>query len=134
IFTAPTASAVRAVGFYNSAVNSSYAAFLYVNCEAGNPRTGTLVRTKTGTISNPGFFTILFNSPKLIGAGHRFSVVVKLLTPGGNYPVPVEMPIPGYSSKATASAGQSFVSQNGWDWQDITSIFPNTNVCLKAYA
>ena len=47
----------------------------------------------------------------------------------------MEKPIDGYSSKATASAGESFVSPDGRTWTDTTSILylSNTSVCIKAF-
>jgi Synergist-CTERM protein sorting domain-containing protein len=48
----------------------------------------------------------------------------------------VEYPVAGYSDKATAQPGQSFVSTTGTggDWDDLTTISGNANVCLKAFA
>jgi hypothetical protein len=66
-------------------------------------------------------------------------VVVKLTTPDWA-PIPAEDNYPGYSSAANAYAGQSFVSDNGADWTDLTTMITNegeslarTNVCLKAF-
>ena len=42
--------------------------------------------------------------------------------------------ISGYSDAATANPGQSYVSSDGTSWTDITSIWSNTNVCIKAIA
>ncbi len=65
--------------------------------------------------------------------GTPFVVAVKLTTPGYTYPIPVEYPWPNYSSRATAAAGQSYVSATGSAWTDMTTLKPNTNVCVKAY-
>ncbi len=42
----------------------------------------------------------------------------------------------GYSSAATAQPGQSYISQTGTNWTDLTTFagYENANVCLKAYA
>ena len=69
-----------------------------------------------------------------LSPAERFSVVVRLTTPGYLFPVPVEMPVEGSSDKATAGAGQSFVSFDGASWSDMTTRSPNTNVCLKAFS
>ncbi|HYA12394.1 MAG TPA: lectin like domain-containing protein, partial [Thermodesulfovibrionales bacterium] len=52
---------------------------------------------------------------------------------GYNYPIPLEYPYSGYSSTATANAGESYVSRDGNSWNDITGYYNNTNVCLKAF-
>jgi hypothetical protein len=86
----------------------------------------------TGTITSPGYHTVKI-TPVSLNSGNIFSVVVKLTTPGYNYPIPAEQPVSGYSSGATASAGQSYVSCDGNSWKDLITITPNTNVCLKAF-
>jgi len=59
--------------------------------------------------------------------------VVRLNTPGNKYPVPVEYPISGFSSGARAGRGESFVSGSGSVWTDLSTAYPNANVCLKAF-
>lgn len=132
IFTAHGDEALSAVSFYTASVGSSYELYIYTNVTSG-PRTGTLAESKTGTISSMGYHTIALDSPVTITSGQKFSVVVKLTTPGYNYPIPVEYPYPGYASGATASAGQSYISSNGTSWSDLTTIYGDTNVCVKAF-
>jgi hypothetical protein len=132
IFTATADEYLSAVSFYAASVSSSYELYIYTNVTSG-PRTGTLAGSKTGTIASMGYHTIVLDSPITITSGQKFSVVVKLTTPGYNYPIPVEYPYPDYASGATASVGQSYVSSNGTSWSDLTTIYSNTNVCLKAF-
>jgi C1A family cysteine protease len=132
IFTAAASEPLKAVSFYVASPISPYEIYIYTNAASG-PRSGTLAGTKTGTISSPGYHTIVLNSSIPLTSGQRFSVVVKLTTPGYTYPIPMEYPIPGYSSLATAHAGESYISPNGSSWTDITTIYTNTNVCLKAF-
>ena len=58
--------------------------------------------------------------------------MVKLTTPGYRYPVAIEYPLAGFSSKASAHSGESYVSSTGTLWTDISTVYTNTNVCLKA--
>ncbi|MBI5196877.1 MAG: hypothetical protein HZA10_11245, partial [Nitrospirae bacterium] len=132
IFTATANEQLSAVSFYTASVNSSYEIYIYTGVTS-TPTNGSLIGTKTGAISLPGYHTISFNPSVTLTSGQKFSVVVKLTTPGFNYPVPIEYPFAGYSSQATAGAGQSFVSSNGIGWSDITTFFTNTNVCVKAF-
>jgi hypothetical protein len=39
----------------------------------------------------------------------------------------------GGASRASANAGESFLSGDGINWSDLTEYYPNANVCLKAY-
>jgi hypothetical protein len=75
------------------------------------------------------------NSGVQLSEGKKFSVVLKLINSEYNYPVAVEAPISGYSSKARANAGESFISPDGNNWTDLTTDpdHSNTNVCIKAF-
>ena len=132
VFTAAASEQVSAVSFYTASAGSSYEIYVYTNSASG-PASGSLAATAASTISIPGYHTITLPSPVAITSGQKFSVVVNLTTPGYNYPIPVEYPFTGYSSNATATPGQSYVSSNGTSWADITSFYANTNVCLKAF-
>ncbi|HAM51056.1 MAG TPA: hypothetical protein DCP92_10345, partial [Nitrospiraceae bacterium] len=132
IFTAVANEQVAAVSFYTASLNSSYTVYIFTNV-GSNPIGGTLSGSQTGTITWPGYHTISLGTPVSISSSQNFSIAVSLTTPGYNYPIPIELPITGYSSAATASAGQSYVSSDGTNWQDITTLYTNTNVCLKAF-
>lgn len=133
VFNATSNNPLSAVGFYALEPNTTYEISVYTNVTSG-PISGTLVGGKqTGTITVPGYHTIPLSSTVPITSGQKFSVVVKVTTPGYNYPIAVEEPIEGWSSEATASAGQSYTCSDGISWRDITKSKPNENICLKAY-
>lgn len=135
IFTAASNDPLLAVSFYTSSLNSSYELYVYHPVTSG-PRTGSLAGSKTGTISFPGYHTIALNSPIPLSSGQAFSVVVKLTTPGYNNPIPIEAPYFYYSSQARANPGESYISNDGTSWTDITSTSwcPECNVSLKAFS
>lgn len=58
-----------------------------------------------------------------------------LTTPGYNYPIPLEMPVEGYSSAANAYAGQSFLFGPDNNWYDLTQFsgYERANVSLKVF-
>ena len=134
VFTTASDEAVTAVGFYTSQVNSSFLVSLYRNPSTGPESTEGPITTVTGTLSLPGYHTILLPEQVSLREGESFSATVRLKTPGYRYPVPVEAPIAGYSSRATAGSGQSWVSSDGDLWRDLTTISSNRNVCLKVYS
>jgi len=135
IFTAQASESLVAVSFHNTSANSPYEIYIYTGVTAGVPRSGTLAATETGTIQYPGYTTIDLSSPVYLASGGRFSIVVKLTAPGVGTPIPLENRQEGYSSSATASAGQSFISSNGSTWSDLTTEtgHANDNVCLKGF-
>ena len=134
VFTAATTEQLKAVATYVGSPNSPYVINIYTGATSG-PTSGTLVANTSGTFALAGYHTVVLPSPVGLTAGQQFSVVMELTTPGFNYPIPVEDVVAGYSSKAVASPGQSFVSSDGSSWADLTSIFDSTaNIALKAFA
>jgi C1A family cysteine protease len=131
IFRTQSAESLAAVSFYTPQLNSPFEIYIYDSFN-GSSFAG-LRGSKIGSISSPGYHTVSLNSPIPFPAGDDFCVVVKLTTPGYSFPVPMEYPISGYSSQATAHAGESYVSSNGVTWADLTNFYANTNVCLKAF-
>jgi hypothetical protein len=139
VFTATASEQLQAVATYVASNNSSYVIYIYTDVTVG-PTTGTLRGTSSGTFSLAGYHTVALNTPVSLTSGRKFSVVMQLTTPGFNYPVPVEYAVTGYSSHATASPGQSYISADGISWEDttasvITDIDTSTmNVALKAFS
>ena len=127
VFTANANSSLSAVGFYAEAPNTTYAVY------AGSSL-ASLGKVASGTQANMGFHTVRCSPARALTGGSTFVVAVKLTTPGWNYPIAIEYPVSGYSSAATAQAGQSYLSGNGTSWTDLTTVKANGNVCLKAYA
>jgi C1A family cysteine protease len=132
IFTAQANEDIAAVSFYTPTVNSQYKISVYTNV-GNSPVSGSALDMNSGTISIPGYHTIPISQPVKLNPGEKFSIVVKLITPGYQFPVALEYPYAGYSSRATAKSGESFVSNNGVSWTDITTVYPNSNVCLKVF-
>lgn len=133
IFTASQSGPVSAFSFYASTPGTSYDARIYLNPNNGPIRSTGYVARETGTVADSGYYTVPIATLVQVNAGDRFSVVIKFTTPGMNYPIPMEQPIGGYSSAATAGSGQSYISSTGSTWTDITKNFKDTNVCIKAF-
>jgi C1A family cysteine protease len=131
IFTATADEQLTAVGLYAVDDAVSYTIYVYDNF-SGSTFSG-LLGSVSGTLTNSGYHTIPLAFPIDLTTGNDFSIVVKFTTTGYNYPIPVEMDFAGYSSGATASPGQSYVSSAGTTFTDITtySEFEKTNVCIR---
>jgi C1A family cysteine protease len=132
VFTAVGDELLSAVSFYAASPDSKFTLYIYKNATSG-PRSGTLAGTVKGTIDSAGYHTISTGSPIFLPSGQSFSIVVKLKTPKYDFPIPIEYPMYNYSSLATANSGESFVSSDGTDWEDLTNAYPDSNVCLKAF-
>ena len=127
-FTAAANGSLTAVGFGVPSGDAAY--WVYAG-----PSLSQLTQVASGSTAFAGFTTVNLSTPVALTSGSPFVVAVCQVTPGYGYPVPVEAPIQGYDSLATASAGQSFVSPDGASWTDLTTIpgYAGSNVCLKAY-
>ncbi len=134
IFTATATGELGAVGFYANSLNTGYTIQVRTGASAGAPGSGTLVATRTGTSDYPGYFTVSLDTPVPITEGQRFSIALRLTTPGYNYPLPIEYAVSGYSSAATGAAGQSFYSVDGISWYDLASWNTTANFCIKGYS
>ena len=133
IFTAKSDETLKAVSFYTTDSNSNYEIYIYSNPGSGPISQAGPAISKSGTSPAAGYHTVPLGPGVALKAGQKFSVVMKLTTPNYNFPIAVEMPFAGWSSKAKAKAGESFVSSNGNDWADVTTFLSNTNVCIEAF-
>lgn len=134
IFTSVENGKVLAAGFYAASPGTTYDAYVYLNPNSGPINTSGWAARKTGTLTDAGYRTIVFDTSVSVGIGQKFSIVVKLTTPDYTHPIPLEYPISGYSSAATAHSGESYISSNGNSWSDLASSYANTNACIKAYS
>ena len=134
IFKAVSSEPLQAVSFYTSSPNMTYEIDIYSNVAAGKPTSGTRAATQSGTLSDVGYVTIPLNQQVPLTTGALFSVVVKFVTPGYDYPVPVQYPVANYSSKATYNPGESFASDDGQSWDEISNSDYQSIVCIKAFA
>lgn len=140
VFTAGSDDLLSAVGFYTLQPSTAYRVYVIPNF-TGSLANGTLAAS--GTIDDAGYHTVNLSCKAALTQGHPFAVEVEFI--GSDTAIPLEGPVAGYSSQATASAGQSFVSEDGSNWEDTTDIYnvdgfeapengnSNLNVCLKAF-
>lgn len=130
VFTAKATEYVNAVGVFTNNHNTRYDVYMVTNY-SGPGSFGNRVKVASGTIPYAGYYVIKID-PQLVQAGTKFAPVVHFST-SGSRAIPVEAPRRGYSSRARASSGQSYISHDGRGWSDLTRSFRNANVCLKAF-
>jgi C1A family cysteine protease len=131
IFTPSQDGYLGAVGTTFLANNTSYEIKVYDEFSSGQ-FSSELGSTVTGTAVYAGYYTVPLPALISLTSGNSFGVVVKYTTPGYNWPIPIEYPVGGYASAATANAGESYISSSGIFFQDITNTFANSNINIKA--
>lgn len=131
VFTAPTSSALAAVGFYTTGRDSIYR----VGVIRGYEGPDSLEKAEFqagGWIEDAGFTTIDFENAVPLDPGERFAVVVWIDTPGQERPVAVEMAKDKYTAGVTTEGRETYLSRDGSVWENTQEEF-SANVCLKAY-
>lgn len=87
-------------------------------------------------ILSPGYHTIKFTSPVKL-TGSKFVVAVKLSSDNVLIPTETNFKSNGigtnYWDNATALAGESFISLDGEQWNDLNTMIKDSNICIKAF-
>ena len=122
---------LNTTGFFTQADDADYEIYVVDNY-TDKSSFNNMRKVSSGHIDSAGYHTIDFGSQK-IKANNKFAVIVRLASNSTYYPLGIEKPIRGYSSRARAGYGESFVSGNGYDWDDLSSYSYGTNVCVKAF-
>ena len=132
VFTARGTEHIGAVGLWSLTAGVDYEVYL-APVTGGRPDVSKAQLAASGALPYAGYHTIE-TSGMDVTAGQAFSVIVHVRSNSSDHLVPAELPISGYSSRASAEPGQSFISTDGTNWRDFTEIAPKGNVALKALA
>ncbi|WFN33911.1 lectin like domain-containing protein [Methanogenium sp. S4BF] len=132
VFTADRYEALTDVSFYTREPETDYTVAIFTNFNTPVGDAAPVAWTN-GTCALPGYHTISLPKAVTLLPGEVFSVVLEVFSPTDTHPLVVEMPIEDYSSRATAEAGESYVSDDGKLWEDLTALSRDTNVCIKAH-
>lgn len=129
IFTAAADEELIAVAFHALAHNTSYEIYIYDEFDTGTGTFSSLLGSTFGTISNAGYHTISLPSAIALTSGDEFGIVVKFVTPGYPYPVPLEKNISSFLENVIVNGGESYISSNGSSFSNRT----DANVCIKGF-
>ncbi|WP_410509796.1 NosD domain-containing protein [Methanosarcina hadiensis] len=133
IFTAEEDETLNAVSFYTTDSGAEYEVYIYADPVSGPVNPEGPEASEKGTFAYAGYHTVRLDKGISLKEGQNFSVVLRLSAPDYGYPVALECPVEGYSSQASSSAGESYVSPDGMSWIDLSSIYENSNACIKAF-
>ncbi len=130
LFTATADEDLVAVGLHATSSNMNYEVYVYDDFNSGTGTFSNLLTSTSGTAPFAGYYTVDLPSPVPLTNGDDFGIAVRFNTPGYPYPVPIETPVGGYAAP-TADPGESYASQFGSSFTDVTSIYADTNVAIK---
>jgi C1A family cysteine protease len=138
VFIADENIEITGVGFYTTGSHTSCTITVYEQMENENGYarlSGPLLdHPKNASFEYSGYYIISFNTPVQVSSGQSFVVVINYSGSHNDYSIPIEVPIMGYSSKASSNAKQSYVSDDGLLFVDLNDLSPHSNNCIKAYA
>ncbi len=122
---------INEISIYIPSISS---AEIYVNAEDDDK--SKLTKVAFSEILMPGYHTIKFTTPVKL-TGNKFIVAAKLSS--NNVLIPTETNCKSnglgsnYWDNAKASAGESFISLDGNNWNDISTMVKDSNICIKAF-
>lgn len=133
VFTSDEDQTIYQAGLFTVAMNTEYKLYIVRDLKSTDDLTANREEIGSGVIEYPGYYTLDTNQIK-VKKGERFAIVAYMNSSAAKYkyPMPIEMPIADYASKATAQEGQSYVSSQGEKWTDLTKEVRNANACIKA--
>ena len=132
-YTAREEAQVEAVGFYALGENTRYRVS-FVSNAVGDASLANRVTVASGLVKERGFYTIRFDSPKEVGAGRKFAVVLELDTPDASQPMAIEYRAGDKrTEKVYLGDGEGYISKDGRQWESVERKM-SANLCLKAYS
>lgn len=132
VYTAgETNEQVKAAGFYATGANTEYEILAVREFEGEESLLGA-ESIQTGTIQNPGYYTVDLKEPFEVLAGQKFAMVIKIKTPGESYPVATEYQADENTRYVDLSDGMGYISLEGYHWTNTEEIY-GCNLCLKVY-
>ncbi len=133
VFTAKGKEKLHEVGLFSVSMMTDYKIYLVRHVSKTSQLAKERVEVASGTFRYPGYYTVNIK-PVDLDEGESFAIIAEMNTEKSNYrfPLPIETQIEGYSSKASAKAGETYVSPDGEKWSDLTKEVANANGCIKA--
>ncbi len=124
VYTSQITGQLKKVEFWVPSPNASYQLYIYDGSFGS-----TLLAQNSGTLQEMGYYSIPLSTPVNLSHDQAFTVMVKLNTPGYNYPIPIEH-VDSFAQPPIQN-GVTFMRNNDGDgWWDTSN--KGWNVCLRA--
>ena len=122
----PTVSGVlERVEFWNPGTTLNYVIRIYDTRTGSGPYTFSgLLSSQSGSVSRAGYYSVELTTKPAITSGNDFIVVMQFNTPTYQWPVPFDDYAP--------TAGQSYVSNDGSTWENLSSLGYNWDIGIRA--
>lgn len=122
---------IEAVGFYATGKDTSYT--IYKTMDFQRPLSiMNRQKIQSGTLKNAGFYTIPLKETIEVEAGQRFALIIRIETPGVEYPAASEYRANEITEHVTIDDGEGYISADGYRWERTETKY-ECNLCLKVY-
>lgn len=122
---------LSAVGFYATGKDTEYEIHIIETFD-GSSSLISWSPDQTGKFDNGGYYTVDLDEPVKVSEGQRFAIMVKIKSPGLQYPVATEYQADEATKNVDISDGEGYISMSGYTWTR-TETEHSCNVCLKVY-
>ena len=136
VFHTTACEELKSIGFYTLMPGTSYTLSVYSHATNGAP--SGLLSTVSGTYTYWGFHVVDLPSTLDLPTGSEFVIYIDITgqnssqTHGLLYQA-LDYQMNGYTVGKTASPGQSYLSQDGITWTDVTTYNPTESIAVFAY-
>jgi len=134
VYTMEKKSKVKAIVFYANGFNTNYTFQFYSKVEK-DPNNddysvfkNSIGSVQSGSVSNPGWYTVLLDSPFIVSQNSQLVVEMSSTNNSGSS-IELEIYYEGFSSDATAELGEGyFYDGRGWyDWMEAYPSYKPSN-------
>jgi len=131
VFTITASGTLTNVDFWATSNNANYEIYVY---QDSNPVDGltNLLTSQSGTAEEAGYYSIALDSPVSVSAGEKYTIAVKMTTPGYDGPIPIELKVTG-TCEPPIQTGVSYIRHSDTGtWVDAGAPSRRYNACLRA--
>lgn len=131
IFEAKQNEELEAVGFYATGKDTEYSIMVM---DGDKDLSNALLEEESaaGKLEQAGYYTVDLEETQKLEKGKKYAVVIKVYTPGEEYPVAAEYAADDATQNVDLADGDGYISHNGARWTGTESEY-YCNVCMKLY-
>ena len=127
---------INAISFFVYDTNKNYTVYLYDNSDGSLLDEGSLITSKSGTITYGGYYTVDLDNNYVFTEGDKFSVVVAFDTSTYFlYATPIQSLTEEGNTYSIAKEGQSYIKfRNQSEFNDVATLSDCQNITIKAFS
>ena len=130
-YTTTNTENLTKVGTWINTAGSTVDIHVYKNFDGSN-LTNQLSSLTGQNCNYPGYYTFDLPASVSMSSSESFYIEIKYVTPGNNYPIPIEDYVKNYANP-TIQSGVNWISSDGSSWHAVSATKDKFNLCINAY-